>query len=146
MSHGPTDLSPQVRQCLRYHLNSSGRSTMVAEELVKRGHLVEARCPIDAARARVQTSQGEHWTIPELLRVEASLAANSDDMRAAEELLLQSLAFADGAGAKGWALRAALNLAHLRRDDRREREAAAVLGPAVAQVVDSSGTKDFDDA
>jgi hypothetical protein len=119
---------------------------MVADELVTRGYLVEARRPINAARARVQASQGEHWTIPELLRVEASLAANSGDVRAAEGLLLQSLAFANKAGAKGWFLRAALNFAQLRHDAGRESEAVAVLGPAVAQVVDGRGTKDFEEA
>jgi hypothetical protein len=119
---------------------------MVADELVTRSHLVEARRPIDAARAKVQGSQGEHWTIPELLRVEASLAVNSGDVRAADRMLLQSLAFATRAGAKGWSLRTALNLAQLRRDAGRESEAVAVLEPAVAQVVDGSGTKDFEEA
>jgi predicted ATPase/DNA-binding winged helix-turn-helix (wHTH) protein len=119
---------------------------MVAEELATRGQLVEARRSINAARARVRASQGEHWTIPELLRVEASLAVSSGDVRAAEGLLLQSLAFANKAGAKGWSLRTAVNLAQLRRDVGREREAVAILGPALAQVVDGSGTKDFEEA
>ena len=119
---------------------------MIADELVTRGRLVEAKLPIDAARAKVQASQGEHWTIPELLRVESALAGHSGDVQAAEELLLQSLALANKAGATGWSLRAALSLARLRRDAGRESEAAAVLRPVVARVVDGAGTKDFDDA
>ena len=119
---------------------------MVADELVARGHLVEARIPIKAARAKLQASQGERWPIPELLRVEAALASRSGDERTADELLLQSLALADEAGATGWFLRTALSLAQLRRDAGREREAATVLAPVIARVVDGAGTKDFDDA
>jgi predicted ATPase len=119
---------------------------MIANELITRGHLVEARLPIGAARAKLQASQGERWSIPELLRVEAALASRSGDGRTAEKLLLQSLASANEAGATGWALRAALSLAHLWRAAGRESEAAAVLGPVVARVVDGAGTKDFDEA
>jgi predicted ATPase len=119
---------------------------MIADELQARGHLVEARLPIKAARAKLQASQGERWFIPELLRVEAALASRSGDRRAAEKLLLQSLTSADAAGATGWSLRAALSLAELRRDGGRMREAAAVLAPVIARVVDGAGTKDFDKA
>lgn len=119
---------------------------MIADELVTRGHLVDAKLPIKAARAKLQASQGERWPIPELLRVEAVLARRSGDRRTAEQLLLQSLALADEAGATGWSLRAALSLAELRRNARREREAAAVLAPIIARVVDGAGTKDFDNA
>jgi predicted ATPase/DNA-binding winged helix-turn-helix (wHTH) protein len=119
---------------------------MVADELVARGRLVEARIPIDAALAKIEASQGEHWTVPELLRVEATLASRSGDERTAEKLLLQSLELADEAGATGWSLRTALSLAHLRRNAGREREAAAVLASVIARVVDGAGTKDFDSA
>jgi hypothetical protein len=119
---------------------------MVADELVTRGHLVEAGIPIKAARAKLQASQGERWPIPELLRVEAALASRSCDEQTAEQLLLQSLALADEAGATGWSLRTALSLARLRRDAGREREAATVLALVIARVVDGAGTKDFDDA
>jgi ATP/maltotriose-dependent transcriptional regulator MalT len=119
---------------------------MIADELVMRGRLVEARLPIKAAHAKVQASQGERWFIPELLRVEATLASRSGDEHTAEQLLLQSLALADEAGATGWSLRTALSLAHLLRDAHREREAAAVLAPVIARIVDGAGTKDFDKA
>jgi predicted ATPase len=119
---------------------------MIANELATRGHLVEARLPIRAARAKLQASQGERWPIPELLRVEAVLASRSGDERTAEKLLLQSLASAEEAGATGWSLRTALSLAHLRRSAGRESEAAAVLRPVIARVVHGAGTKDFDDA
>jgi hypothetical protein len=119
---------------------------MIADELVKRGHLVEARIPIKAVHAKLQASQGEHWPVPELLRVEAALTSRSGDERTAEQLLLQSLVLADEAGATGWSLRTALSLAQLRRDAGREREAAAVLAPVIARLVDGAGTKDFDNA
>jgi hypothetical protein len=114
---------------------------MVADELVTRGHLVEARIPIKAARAKLQASQGERWPIPELLRVEAALASRSGDERTAEELRLQSLALADEAGATGWSPRTALSLAQLRRDAGREREAAAALAPVITRVVDGAARK-----
>jgi predicted ATPase/DNA-binding winged helix-turn-helix (wHTH) protein len=119
---------------------------MVADELIKRGRLVEARRPIDAVRARIEASQGESWTIPELLRVEAALSSHSGDVRTAEELLLQSLRMADEAGATGWSLRTAFSLAHLQRGAGRPRDAVAVLTPIIARVVDGAGTRDFDDA
>jgi hypothetical protein len=68
---------------------------MVADALVKRGRLVDAKLAIDAAHAGIQASQGERWPIPELLRVEAALASRSGDARTAEQLLLQSLTLAD---------------------------------------------------
>ena len=120
--------------------------TMIADELVMRGHLIEARLPIKAAHAKLHASQGERWPIPELLRIEAALASRSGDGRTAEQLLLQSLGFAEKAGATGWSLRSAMGLARLRRDAGREREAEAVLAPIVSRVVDGAGTKDFDEA
>ncbi|MBV8661897.1 MAG: hypothetical protein JO107_02230 [Hyphomicrobiales bacterium] len=119
---------------------------MIADALVTRGHLVEASLPINAARAKLQASQGERWAVPELLRVEATLAHRSGNERTAEKLLLRSLALADEASATGWSLRSALSLAQLRRATGREREAAAVLAPVIARVVDGAGTKDFDSA
>jgi hypothetical protein len=119
---------------------------MIADELVTRGHVVEARRPIRAAHAKLQASQGERWSVPELLRVEAALASRSGDRRTAEQLLLRSLVLADEAGATGWSLRTALSLAHLWRDAGRGREAAAVLAPVIARVVDGAGTNDFDNA
>jgi len=72
--------------------------------------------------------------------------SRSGDDRTADQLLLQSLALADEAGATGWSLRTAVSLAQLRRDAGREREATIVLAPVIARVVDGAGTKDFDDA
>ncbi len=94
----------------------------------------------------MQASQGERWWVPELFRVEARLASRSGDERTAERLLSQSLALADEVGAIGWSLRTALSLAHLQRNAGREREAAAVLAPAVARIAEGAGTKDFDNA
>jgi predicted ATPase/DNA-binding winged helix-turn-helix (wHTH) protein len=119
---------------------------MIADQLVARGHLIEAKLPIGASRAKLEASQGERWPIPELLRVEGILASRSGDARTAERLLLQSLASADEAGATGWSLRTALSLAYLRRDAGRECEAAAILRSAMARVVDGAGTKDYDEA
>jgi predicted ATPase/DNA-binding winged helix-turn-helix (wHTH) protein len=119
---------------------------MMADELVARGHVFEAKLPIKKARAKLQASQGERWPVPELLRVEAALASSSGDQRTAEQLLLQSLDLADQSGATGWSLRSALDLARLRRVAGREREATCVLAPVIARVADGSGTKDFDNA
>jgi hypothetical protein len=119
---------------------------MIADELAKRGHIVEARLPIRGARAKLEASQGERWPMPELLRVEAALARGSGDERTTEQLLLRSLEVAETAGAAGWSLRTALSLARLHRDAGREHEAAQVLAPAIGRIVDGAGTKDFDEA
>jgi hypothetical protein len=88
---------------------------MIADELVTRAHLVEARSQ-STARAKIEASQSQFWAVPELLRVEAALARRSGDAGTAEKLLFQSLTLAEEAGATGWSLRAGLSLAHLWRN------------------------------
>lgn len=119
---------------------------MIADALATGGCFADAGLPISAAWSRIEGSQREDWLVPELLRVRAVIAGGIGDRAAAENLLSQSLDMANGAGALGWSLRSALGLARLLRDVDREREAAAVLSPALGRVRDGAGTRDFEEA
>jgi predicted ATPase len=70
---------------------------------------------------------GEHWCTAEILRVKGLLALSDDDADAAASLFLQSAELARKQGALAWELRAAMNLARLRANQGRQREAIELL-------------------
>jgi predicted ATPase len=70
----------------------------------------------------------EHWCTAEVLRVKGLLALSGDhDPDAAAGLFLQSAALARKQGALAWELRAAMNLARLRANQDRQKEAVELL-------------------
>jgi predicted ATPase len=70
---------------------------------------------------------GEHWCTAEVLRVKGLLAQSDGDADAAATLFLQAAALARKQGALAWELRAAMNLARLKADHGRQREAMELL-------------------
>jgi len=69
----------------------------------------------------------EHWCTAEILRVKGLPALSNDDADAAATFFLQSAELARKQGALAWELRAAMNLARLRANHGRQREARVLL-------------------
>jgi predicted ATPase len=69
----------------------------------------------------------EHWCTAEVLRVKGLLALSDGHADAAALLFLESAELARRQGALAWELRAAMNLARLRANQGRQREARVLL-------------------
>jgi predicted ATPase len=85
----------------------------------------------------------EHWCTAEVLRVKGLLAlSGDDDPDAAATLFLQSAALARKQGALAWELRAAMNLARLRANQGRQREAIELLEAVYNKLTEGFETVD----
>jgi predicted ATPase/DNA-binding winged helix-turn-helix (wHTH) protein len=69
----------------------------------------------------------EHWCTAEVLRVKGLLALSDDHADAAAALFLEAAVLARKQGALAWELRAAINLARLRANQGRQKEAIELL-------------------
>jgi predicted ATPase len=86
----------------------------------------------------------EHWCTAEVLRVQGLLALSGDhDPDAAATLFLQSAALARKQGALAWELRAAMNLARLRANQGRQREAIELLEAVYNRFTEGFETVDL---
>jgi predicted ATPase/DNA-binding winged helix-turn-helix (wHTH) protein len=86
----------------------------------------------------------EHWCTAEVLRVKGLLAlSGDDDPSAAATLFLQSAALARKQGALAWELRAAMNLARLRANQGRQREAIELLEAVYNRFTEGFETVDL---
>jgi predicted ATPase/DNA-binding winged helix-turn-helix (wHTH) protein len=94
--------------------------------------------------ARVQADENI-WCAPELLRASAcGLVSGGDKTEhgSAEAMLRRSLDLAKRQEARAWELRSATSLASLYLRSSRDREARAVLEPAIAQFQQGHDTRD----
>ena len=112
----------------RYELLTTSFEIALVQGLASTGRDREALELAESAIARC-TANGELFAMPELLRVKASVTARLAREAEAVALLHKSLELSGRQGAKGWELRAATDLATLLTNDRRPKEAAAILGP-----------------
>jgi predicted ATPase/DNA-binding winged helix-turn-helix (wHTH) protein len=86
----------------------------------------------------------EHWCTAEVLRVKGLLALSGDhDPDAAASLFLQSAALARKQGSLAWELRAAMNLARLRANQSRQREAIELLEAVYNRLTEGFETVDL---
>ncbi|MEA1672673.1 hypothetical protein [Nitrospirillum sp. BR 11163] len=94
------------------------------------GRQGEALDLVDAAIDRC-TASGELFTMPELLRVKADVLRTlpGRDVGEVETLLQDALVWSRRQAAKGWELRAAIDLARLWMDQRQPARALALLRP-----------------
>lgn len=116
--------------------------SVLASALAAGGRMPEAgdtiRSALDVAR-----TQSEEWCLPEVLRVQASLEHLQGRPRAAETLLLESMAVASRIGAASWQLRSAIDLATMWRGEAREQEAGDLLTAIVGTFTEGFSTPDL---
>jgi class 3 adenylate cyclase/predicted ATPase len=115
--------------------NKSGAPSfhgLLAELEAMRSDLDGALTTIEAGLAMAEET-AEHYTDPYLhrLRGEFLLKRRPAAPAAAEEAFQTAVAIAKGQGARGYALLAAYSLAKLHQSTGRERDAQAVLAPAL---------------
>jgi tetratricopeptide (TPR) repeat protein len=93
------------------------------------GDIEEPLTLLDDALQIVQRT-GERWFAAELTRCKGELLLRRGCSEAAEKLYREALRIAEGQEAKLWELRAAVSLAHLRRDQDRHVEPATCSRPS----------------
>jgi predicted ATPase len=89
---------------------------------------------------------GLRWFEAELNRLKGQLLLRQGHIAAAEELYRKALSIAEKQEAKLWGLRAAVNLARLRRDQGRRAEAHDLLAPVYGWFTEGFGTPDVKEA
>lgn len=114
----------------------------LAEALARCGRLAEAADAIAEALARC-AAQGELWCRPELLRIEAAVLTLAGQRPEAEATLLRAIAMAAECGARGWQMRAAVDLAQLCLADKRPGAARAALLPLYRSFPAGQHSGDF---
>jgi class 3 adenylate cyclase/predicted ATPase len=106
------------------------------------GQLEDAAILLDDTLQIVEKT-GERWLEAELRRHKGRLLLRQGDSEAAEELYCQALTIAEEQQAKLWQLRAAVNLAELRRDQGRRSEAHDLLAPVYGWFTEGFDTQDL---
>jgi predicted ATPase len=109
------------------------------------GRIGEGLALLDDALQLVETT-GERWFAAELNRHKGRLLLTQGHAEAAENLYRQALSIAEEQEAKLWELRAAVSLAHLRRDQGRRAEARDLLAPVYGWFTEGFGTPDLQEA
>jgi predicted ATPase len=89
---------------------------------------------------------GERWFAAELNRHRGELLLRQGHSEGAEELYRKALSIAREQEAKLWELRAAVNLARLRRDQGRHTEARSLLAPVYGWFTEGFDTADLKEA
>jgi predicted ATPase/class 3 adenylate cyclase len=109
------------------------------------GRIEESLTVLDAALQIVERT-GERWFAAALYRHKGELLLRQGHTEAAEELYCKALSIAAQQEAKLWELRAAANLARLRREQGRHDEARDLLGPVYGWFTEGFDTPDLKDA
>jgi predicted ATPase len=119
--------------------------TLLARAFEIAGQVEEAVTLSDGALQTVERT-GERWLEAELYRHKGQLLLRQGHSDAAEELYRKALSIAEEQEAKLWELRAAVNLARLRRDQGRRAAARDLLAPVYGWFTEGFGTQDLKEA
>jgi tetratricopeptide (TPR) repeat protein len=122
-----------------YHMALLARGCEIARQYE------EASALLDDAFQIVERT-GERWLQAELYRHKGQLLLRQGHVEAAEELYCKALSIAKEQEAKLWELRAAVNLAQLRRYQGRRAEARDLLEPVYGWFTEGSDTPDLKEA
>lgn len=116
---------------LPYHI------AVLAEALSRQGRVEEAAQKAHEA-LELAYVQEERWCLPEIFRLQASIALVQDLPDTTEDLLLKSIAAADEIHSVTWRLRACNDLARLWHRQSRESEAAHLLESTLRAISGST--------
>lgn len=117
---------------LPYHI------AVLAEALSRQGRMDEAVQRLHEA-LELAEAQDERWCLPEILRLQASIALARGLSDTAERLVLESIATAEELHSATWRLRACNDLARLRHSQSRGPTASQLLATALEAVAGSAG-------
>jgi predicted ATPase len=136
--------SLEILHAARYELLTTAFQLSLVRGFATIGAFGEGMTLIDEVIRRVET-QGEALYAPELLRVKGTLLQSMPEPRIdeAEAQFTRSLALSRRQGARGWELRAAINLAALHARQGRPDSGRAVLHPVFAQFTEGLDTGDL---
>ena len=115
---------------------------VLAEALGKHGRFQEAEATIRDA-LDLAAVQNEGWCLPEILRIQAFIAAAQDQHEKAEPLLEQAIAVSKETGALSWRLRAATDLAVLWQSKGRTADAKGLLSSVYHSFSEGFATRDL---
>jgi predicted ATPase len=126
----------------RYEVLTTEFNSALAEGLAKLGRAEEALQLINETIAQNEKG-GEHYAMPELLRIQAGLAGAAGREDEHEAILLRSLDWSRRQGALTWELRAAKDLARLWIGRGQEEAAPELLHRLLGQFTDDVETEDL---
>ena len=115
---------------------------MLAQALASAGRFAEAEATIREALELAQV-QNETWCLPEILRIQACIAALQGQDESAERLLQQSISLSSQIGALTWQLRSSNDLAALWSSQSRSAEARQLLTSIHGAFTEGADTRDL---
>ena len=129
---------------MRYELLTTYFEIALAEGLVLSGAYDKALAQVSHTIGHCRSS-GDAFALPELLRIKAAIhkAMNPGDLQLPEALLCEALALSHEQGSRSWALRSAMDLAELWREQQRLAEARQLLAQYREQFSEGFETLDL---
>jgi ATP/maltotriose-dependent transcriptional regulator MalT len=131
----------------RYELITTSLNIALVRGLTAMGRFAEGIALIDETVRLVET-HGDLAFLPESLRVKGRLLLSmpNPDPDGAHDCLVESLELSRRQGARGWELRAAIDLATLVAARGKRESARGLLEPVFEQFVEGSETEDLKSA
>ena len=117
----------------------------LADAFARCGNVDDGLAVIEEGLAMMR-SGGEHFSLPEIYRIQGKLLLAGSDRDAAEAACREALSTARAQQAKSLELRAATSLARVWRDQGRRREARGLLAPVYGWFTEGFDTHDLKEA
>ena len=144
LAQGVKDLEATVAECraighiarLPYYIG------VLAEARARGGRIEDARAAIDEALAMARSNK-DGWSVPELIRIEASILALEGQHDAQEAHLISAIEKAVEIGGLSWRLRSAIDLARLWQGQSRQAEARPLLQTVYDAFTEGFETRDL---
>jgi tetratricopeptide (TPR) repeat protein len=126
-----------------YRMRTTEFNAMLAEGIAAIGRFSDSIALINETILSVKTN-GDLINLPELLRVKGNVlrSAPQPSIEEAEAYFIQSLDLSRQQGARGWELRAAIDLARLWANRGRPQDGWTLLQPILEQFVEGRETAD----
>lgn len=116
--------------------------SLVAEAFIRHERDAEARRLLEDANRRVET-HGEHWCLPEILRLQGLIEVKRGEHGAAHAYIERALASAHSMGCRSMSLRCAIDMARFLMARGNHGAALSALRPVYAQFTEGHATKDL---